>query len=220
MDEAITLASGVVDIKPDTASLKRITAELSQSDPRTKAKKRFRIYDHRVLAAGERNAGKQQVFMVHLALLKKRPRKRIRMHRGYRFILFLSLLGLLGLLGLPRLGYLEGLPYQTPLIILLALIGVLSAYKLLKGASLSEVFYTAHGKVPVIRFFYKQPDRKSYKAFIKTLKRDIARLKKDEQYASQSILSAEMAEHRRLYDEGVIGQAQYEDAKRRILGKH
>ena len=221
VNEEITLDSGEVDLRPDERGLKKITSELSQYHENHKIKKLFRIYDKKILGVGEKSDNHKKTYLVHLALLSRRPRRSFNINKKFfNFFLISVLLSCLAIL--LKIYNVELLPdsYTYATIILFTIIALFLLYKIVKGIRYSMIFYTAHGRIPLVEIMIKNPDKAQYKGFISAMKQNISRLKKDERFSGQGILSAEMNEHRRLFESGIITSEAYELAKKNILGKH
>lgn len=89
----------------------------------------------------------------------------------------------------------------------------------LHRSSDSIVFYTRHGRAPLLRFLSHNPTAAELESFVADISRrsERARAQWDNR---QQFLSAELKEHRRLKDQGILTPESYEAVKRRILGKH
>lgn len=219
--EEITLESGEVDLRPDESGIRKITKELSQQHSRKNIKKLFRIYDKKILGVGEITGKQKRRYLVHLALLSPRPKRSFNISKTlfYSFIVF----GLLFCLTLfLKIRGLEILPdiYTYAAISLFAGVALLLFYRIVKSARNSLIFYTAHGHIPLVEILSKNPDRAHYKAFISELKKDISRFRKDGKYTGQGFLSAELNEHRRLFESGIISDKEYKLAKKNIFRRH
>lgn len=89
----------------------------------------------------------------------------------------------------------------------------------LRRSSDSIVFYSRHGRVPLLRLRNHNPSTTELKAFVGDIGKRIKRARQGWNNREQ-FLSAELREHRRLKDEGILTPERYETVKRRILGKH
>jgi hypothetical protein len=221
VEEEITLESGEVDLRPDESGLRRITKELSQHHSKKNLKKLFRIYDKKILGVGEITGKRKRKYLVHLALLNPRPKRSFNINKTlFYFLLVFALLFCLTLfLKIHGLEILHD-TYTYAAIGLFAGISFLLLYKIVKSTRNSLIFYTAHGRIPLVEILSRNPDRVHYKEFISELKKDISRFRKDERYAGQGLLSAELNEHRRLLESGIISNKEYERAKKNIFRKH
>ncbi|MEJ2762249.1 MAG: hypothetical protein P8126_12180 [Gammaproteobacteria bacterium] len=219
--EEITLESGEVDLRPDESGLRKITKELSQQHSRKNIKKLFRIYDKKILGVGEIIGERKRKYLVHLALLNHHPKHSFNINKTlfYSFLVFVSLFWITLFLKIHGLVILSDI-YTYAAISLFAGIALLLFYKIVKSSRNSLIFYTAHGHIPLVEVLSRKPDSKHYKGFITELKKDISRFRKDERYSGQGLLSAELNEHRRLLESGIISGKEYELAKKNIFRRH
>lgn len=219
--EEITLDSGEVDLRPDESGLRKITKELSQQHSKKNIKKLFRIYDRKILGVGEIIGKRTRKYLVHLALLDPHPKHSFNINKTlfYSFLFFSFLLGLTLFLKIHGMKVLPD-TYTYAAISLFAGIAFLLFYIIVKSARRSLIFYSAHGHIPLVEILSKNPDRKHYKEFISEFRKDISRFRKNGRYTGQGILSAELNEHRRLFESGIISGKEYELAKKNILQKH
>jgi len=81
------------------------------------------------------------------------------------------------------------------------------------------VFYSQHGRTPLVVLFNRSPDRVTLDSFTGTLVEHIKDAKNHNQGANEK-LNEELKEHRRLMEEGIISSKRYDIAKRRILSQH
>lgn len=135
---------------------------------------------------------------------------------GGTFLLLLS-----GAMALPWLA-------ASPRISTLALAGLLALMLGAAAAALlvclhrssdSVVFYTRHGRAPLLRFLNRNPTAAELETFVADISNRIQRAR-TQWDNRQQFLSAELKEHRRLKDHGILTPESYEAVKRRILGKH
>ncbi len=86
--------------------------------------------------------------------------------------------------------------------------------------SQDKVFFrTQHGRVAVIELINKSPDLEQFRNFINKFVMQIKKSKTAKQYTPNKFLSRELQELRRLKDETVVAEEDYEKAKRLIF-KH
>lgn len=219
--EEITLDSGEVDLRPDESGLRKITKELSQHHSKKNIKKLFRIYDKKILGIGEITGKRKRKYLVHLALLNPHPKRSLNVNKTlfYFFLVFVSLFCLTLFL---KIHGLEILPdtYAYAAISLFFGIALLLFYMIVKRSRNSLTFYSVHGQIPLVEILSKNPDGKHCKEFITELRKGISRYRKDERYSGQGFLSAELNEHRRLFESGIITGKEYEAAKKNIFRKH
>ena len=80
-------------------------------------------------------------------------------------------------------------------------------------------FRTQYGKVKVIEMMNNNPDKKSFQSFITKFNQQIKKSKTSKNMTQNKFLASELKELRRLKDETMILEEDYETAKRRIF-KH
>jgi hypothetical protein len=81
------------------------------------------------------------------------------------------------------------------------------------------VFYSQHGRVPLVVLFNRLPDRKTQHSFTSTLVEHIKEAGTSNA-GTDEILSIELKAHRCLMEEGIISVKRYDIVKERILGQH
>ena len=100
--------------------------------------------------------------------------------------------------------------------------GVVGAISLVLALYCSHdrlVFYSQHGRVPLVVLFNRLPDRATLNAFTDALVKEIKDAGVLYPHTGET-LSEELKEHRRLREAGVISSQRYDIVKRRILGQH
>lgn len=81
------------------------------------------------------------------------------------------------------------------------------------------VFYTRHGRAPLLKLLNRRPAPDQLESFVVDITRRIERVN-HRQDDSEEFLSDELREHRRLKDQGVLTAQGYEVVKRRLLRAH
>lgn len=81
------------------------------------------------------------------------------------------------------------------------------------------VFYSQHGRTPLVVLFNRQPDRVALDSFTDALVEYIKDAK-DQNQSTNETLNEELKEHRRLMEEGIITSKRYDIVKQRILSQH
>lgn len=81
------------------------------------------------------------------------------------------------------------------------------------------IYFSKHGRAPLLVLLNGNPDRARLEQFISDISGRI-RATRRKWPDRQAFLSAELKQHRRLYEQGVISQTGYERIKRRILSRH
>ena len=81
------------------------------------------------------------------------------------------------------------------------------------------VFCSQHGRWPLLTLLNHNPTPEQLQHFVDGLS-DRIRQARVHWPDRQQLLSAELREHRRLKDEGILSAEKYDAVKRRILSKH
>jgi len=81
------------------------------------------------------------------------------------------------------------------------------------------VFYSQHGRVPLVVLFNRSPDRVTLGSFTGVLAQQIKDAKRN-YLGNNHALNEELKELRRLMEAGIISSRRYDFAKQRILSQH
>ncbi len=81
------------------------------------------------------------------------------------------------------------------------------------------IFYSQHGRVPLVILLNRNPDRSTFKTFVDALTRSIQNAQ-DDRVGGNDVLRHELKEHRRLMEQGIISEKRYARVKQRILDLH
>ncbi|WP_455208581.1 hypothetical protein [Kaarinaea lacus] len=219
--EQITLSSPDYRDNAEAIELNQVTLELLQTVSWKEQQKLLRIFDNKFLNINEKNAKKTTSYNIHLWLLDANPvRKRI-LHVKYLLTACaLMALGWLAYyviqLGIP--GFSNPYLYALPVLPITA--GIILLVYMIKLSKHVLLFYSDHGRIPLVEVFYNNPGKNRFNQFAGELINCIHAVKTENYFNEQQILAAELSEHRRLRDEGVISDAVYEEAKNNILTYH
>ncbi len=81
------------------------------------------------------------------------------------------------------------------------------------------VYFSKHGRAPLLVLLNRNPDARALQEFLADLSRRIQHTRQS-WTSRHDFLCAELREHRRLHEEGIFSEKEYERIKRRILKKH
>jgi hypothetical protein len=220
-ENQITLSSSDYSDKIEKIELTHVTQELLQAAKWREQHKLLRIFDNKFLNINEKISKKTVSYNIHLWLLNANPiRKR---YFQVKFLFIASVLFGLGALVyyLMQLGIKGfGSPYLTAIPILLVTAGAMMVVYAMKQYKHVLIFYSDHGRIPLVELFYNSPEKASFNHFAGELINGIQSAKAKNNYNEQQILAAELSEHRRLKDEGILSDAVYEKVKTNILTYH
>lgn len=82
------------------------------------------------------------------------------------------------------------------------------------------VYCSRYGRVPWCEFLVAKPNRRTLAAFTKVLSNAILETRNHQKDNRQKRLGAELREHRRLREDGVLSENSYRAVKARLLKKH
>jgi hypothetical protein len=97
---------------------------------------------------------------------------------------------------------------------------LLTLVRSLYRSSLTLVYCTRHGRMPVLQVFRHKPDRPRLKEFIDGMAQAVEEALAERPASRSQYLRDEMREHRRLLAQGVLTARQFEIAKTLILRQH
>jgi len=103
---------------------------------------------------------------------------------------------------------------------ILLILGAMGSFVLLwQYSSRKQVFYSRQEKIPLFDIWVGQPNGKTFRNYVKFLKKSILQVQSKSALSSDQQLSGEMKMLRRLVDEKVISQNVYEKAKANLFKK-
>lgn len=216
--EHILLAS---EDEPDTASrtLERRFAQASESKGFRAA---YEIFNGHYIEIRTRDLrSKPRRYTLDLAFLDPDPlRRRIVAWRWLGVALALLVAAALPVV---YVHYSPNTELTAPWIALVILSGAGSAVVMLWALHRScdkLLFHSQHGRAPLVEFLNDKPARHEFREFVQDLIHRIRQAREQRYPSSRALLAAELREHRRLKDEGVLGADEYEAVKARILQYH
>jgi hypothetical protein len=220
-EEQITLSSSAFDQFKDDDKPTTVTREMSQAVRIKEHLKLFRIFDKKFININEKTADGITSYFFRLSMLDPTPvRKRI--------IKFKPLIAGFVLLALSWLTYyfkntghplLESL-YIYTVIVALAALGLILIVYVIKEFRNVLIFYSQHGRIPVIELLYRIPNKVEFQQFVTELVECINIAKSRTTYSDSQLLAAELSEHRKVRDEGGLSGREYEIAKNNIMKFH
>jgi hypothetical protein len=213
--EEICLTATDADPEPQSSGQPaQLVAGLDQVNRMRRCRSQFTLYsNHRLTVRTQGLLRNPRDYDVDLGILDPHPRRQIRIpwHYVLGFAVLSALAAVLAFFG------------ETTSSMLVSIVaGASAALSLVLALYCSHdrlVFYSQHGRVPLVVLFNRLPDRATLDAFTETLANEIKGARVVCPYTSET-LSEELKEHRRLTEAGVISSRRYDVVKRRILGQH
>lgn len=205
------LLSPVADQQEEAVSAGRIdNAQLRQRSRLRRETAQFVRFNQHYLAIETNGPGSRHSrYELDLAFLDRQPRRLRRVSWG-----LLSAAGVLAaaavLLAI----------YRADGHSLILMLGAGAALLLAALRSRDQlIFYSRHGRVPLVVLFYRRPDAGNFHTFVDDLVYHIE-LAGNRFPDRNQRLSAELREHRRLMAEGILSAKRYEIVKQRILDSY
>jgi len=225
-NEQITLYTPDYQSQDKEIEFNTVTHELLQTSSMKELQKLIRIYDQKYLNINEKTSGTISSHNVRLSMLDPAPKKKF-IFAFTSFVLaiifFAIAIGTYKLIGQQIPGvpsqYFTS-PYIYSVIALTSAMGMMFVVIMIKGTRRVLIFYSRNGRTPILELLLRNPDKRSFNNFILELISCIRAITANNYYTDNQILAAELSEHRRLRDEGLIGNSAYEKAKNRILNSH
>ncbi|MCI0508255.1 MAG: hypothetical protein L0Z73_19440 [Gammaproteobacteria bacterium] len=197
---------------------KSMNLQLLQVSNLKEKQRLVRIFDNRILIVSEKTPAQCRSYMIHLALLDPAPRRiyNINLHLLTGFMVLEVLTYTVYVLKDLHLTLLSS-PCIHTAIALLAASSIIMLLLTIKSLNNKWIFYTARGRIEILELFNNNPDRARFQQCLDGLIKRINRAKLEYPVAGAELAAAEVSEHRRLRDEGIITSGQYEQAKTNIL---
>ncbi len=182
----------------------------------------FRIFNrHHMSVRTKATRGGERGFHFHLAFLDAKPKKRKRI--ACRTLMWAALLA--GILSLVLwLDQNSAWPLKTrfwlPATATMAAATVIALLLAVYRSRDRYVFFTRHGRIPLVFIDSRNPNRGEVEEFMEELSDRIKQATQDMWHDKRQYLCEELREHTRLKTEGIIPPRIFEGAKARILQQH
>jgi len=220
-NEQITLSSTEFDQFKDDDKPNTITSELSQAIKIKEQLKLFRIFDKKYINVNEKTGSGVTSYFFKMAYLDPEPLRKRKL-KFKHLLLGVALLGIAWLtFSLKKAGHpLFSSLYVYTAIATFVAIGLILIVYVIKEFRNVLVFYSQHGRIPVVELFYRIPDKVEFNKFVSEIIECIKTTKSQIPYSGSQLLAAELTEHRKLRDDGAISSNDYENAKNNIMKHH
>jgi len=222
-EEQITLYSADANAlaQPSAANLKNITMELLQYSKWKGEQRLIRVYDDKFLSIIEKNMKGAISYWINLTLLDAAASRQRTIN--WKFLLYsvcsVSLAATLSLI-YSRTPGLVAPTYALITNVLLYTLGAIFFLSMLNRSKNSLVFYSSYGQIPIFEIAFNKPSKPQFRKFATELIARINNAKSNTYFSEPQILAAELNEHRRLRDEGVLSDEIYRYAKMNIFRHH
>lgn len=223
MSDQITLSSSEPPVvNPHRKNLNQVTTEFLQESKFNGIKCLFRVYDKRIVKITKKTHKGHRDYLVNLVVLDDRPS--IGIGIKLKFLVWSAIIGAMSF-GVLQLKYLNlellaqyAKPYHYYVVAgLLGAASILLFITLLRSITFEWQFKSLHGRKPLVRFLMFSPGFGAVRSMLKRISDNIQLTRSNNYMSDELELAAELKEHRRLRDEGLLSSRDYEKAKARIM---
>jgi hypothetical protein len=207
--------------EPSEESFARVTAQLVQIQKWKRQSVGTQILDNKYLFVKKYRRGRSTSYWVNLLFANPVPQRiqRIDWRWGLAaLILFANSAGLIAVEHYWRLS--AKFIYFNSITIIMATLALISFLAMIYTSKNVLLFTTLNGHMPILSLAINNPSKTAFRSYVKTLSQSIERIQQQNAHRMKNQLANELAEHRRLKDNNVVSQQEYEQAKNRILSQH
>jgi len=209
------LKSGIVEDNAPHTSL----IELSQVSFLKAYTAHFTLFDGHFVSVYTKNLfTKPKKYWIDLTYLEASPQRIFKIDRPALYAT--GALGLTSMIFL-LITSLSAQPlYWLPVLISLICSTLIAFCVLIYRSKDRYVYYSRYGRINWMEFLINKPNRRSFKEFIEVLTNAIQAASANQSSKHEERLGAELREHRRLKDKGILSSQVYEAIKKQFLGQH
>ncbi len=212
--EEICLSTSGDEAETDEVSGGQETvAELEQYNRMRLSQSQFTLFaNQRLMVATQGAMQPARNYTIDIRILDPQPKRSVKVSWGYLLIFALCAIYLIAVSG-------QVIPGITLLTFMIGAGAGLSLVAAIYRSHDRLVFYSQHGRVPLVVLFNRLPDRETQNSFTGALVEYIKEAGTPNT-GTDEILSNELKAHRCLMEEGIISARRYDIVKSRILGQH
>ncbi len=205
----------------DNVSFENVTQELLQEKILQRRKQFLKIYEDRYIKVERVSKTKKTSHYTHLMFLSTEPTHEIwtnwcYWHAGVLMLMVSSFL----FYAHTNQADILNTAYLLPGSVLFLAGGVIMIILMFYTHKSSVIFSTVHGQAPVLRLIYNNPSQSDFLIFCHYMKLCINQAREKNPHTLTDSLAMELKEHRRLRDEKVISNDEYEAAKIKIMAAY
>lgn len=220
MEEIVVGSIGEVSGPDDEVTINKVNREFHQESKLKGVVREFTIFnDIYCIQMVKKKHGKEQKFRVNLTYLNPEPQRIFILAKRWLLTAFFSI-GLSAVI--IYLGWFSNLQIDQSLLWILTSLIVSFSFIAFLITSLRTsnkiILYSRHGHAPILELLNKNPDRESFFDFINELQKTIVNAQQRSQLKATDQLTLELKELRRLKDEKMLVEKEYEKAKKNIFG--
>lgn len=220
-EEHITLYAPAYRDHIEEVNLNQVTLELLQTSRIKEYQQLCRIFDDKFLNINQQHGRNSRGFTVPLSVLNEQPVSRWFIRFRYLFLAAVLFVMAWAAYTLMQQNIaIFNHPNTYAAIALLLTVGAILIVLMVKQSRHVLIFQSRHGQLPLLELLYNNPDKYRFRQFATRLTECIARCDSQNHYTESQRLAAELAEHRRLRNEKILTNKQYEHVKRNIMACH
>lgn len=194
-------------------------ARLIQSSRVRGEKRGFEIYNNKFMRiANSSSMGKNRSYHLNLALLEPKPVRHI--HISWLWLVIFLFMSGTSFVVSDQLTGGQNMENQLPYVIILGVLSLTSFVLFVVKSHNSTEFRSRFSKTPLVTLLQNNPGRKEFRQFIETLSKHAAITIQKSGIDDTRMATIELSEIRRLKDDGILTEKDYERAKKKIMKLH
>jgi len=180
--------------------------------------RQFRFKDQNTVLVTLKNLKNRKEYLIDLAAIDHKDHRHFVFAKKLLMVFVVFLSASLILYFTPLIELLK-LPYKDWFVSVFVILTLISFILFISFTRIERVFKSRHAKVPLLIFYNGLPNSKEFKSFIEKIKAISKKRFEKLNLDLQQQYAGELKTIRRVMDEGVISQSDYERAKNKLLNK-
>lgn len=219
-EEILLESDETLATKPSEDTFNKVSAQLVQIQKWKRCSLGAQILDDKFLFVKSYQRGRSAKYWYNLMFADPVPKRHQSIDWRWGLASLVFFLNAAGLLAIEHYYQLSArFVYFNSITVVLVTLGLIGFLMMIYKAKNALVFHTLHGQMPILSLAVNNPSKEEYQSFAKSLRQCIEQLQQRAHKVNNQ-LAKELGEHRRLKDENVVSEQEYEKAKNRILSQH
>ncbi|WP_455209698.1 hypothetical protein [Kaarinaea lacus] len=207
--------------EPSEDTYKKVTAQLVQIQKWKRQSVGTQILDNKFLFVKKFQRGRSTSYWVNLLFANPVPQRIKRLDWRWGLASLILTANCAGLIAAEHYLHVSTkFIYFNSITIITATLALMSLLTMIYKSKNVLVFKTLNGDMPILSLAMNNPSKEAFQTYARTLRRCIEQIQQQNAHRMTNQLANELAEHRRLKDNNIISQQEYEQAKNRILSQH
>jgi len=205
----------------DSTEFNSVSVKFSQAHRTHLESKKFRIYDHKFLQVLSFKNNIQQQYWINLAYVNSKIDRKIIVNKLWLWFFLILASFASAAFYLPYPETIESYSrYRIPISILLITLASLSLVTLFAKTRSVVNLRSSNGAAPMVEILYNNPNKAAYNHFLRQLAESVHIAQSNNDIDDSQKLAAELKDHRRLRDQGILSSDNYNKAKELIFSLH